>query len=621
MMLTDNRNYLRIHQRPLLEELTKYESVEEPTVEVEPSRKGIPTAKMMIKSKVQYVHSKYDPESEAARLVEKINDIHAYSHVLFIGSGLGYHIKSFLKEHPKVKISIYEPNLEMLIQFLTHQNITDFPKGSLQKIITTSKKQDLKQEIEQLHKLTGTKTFVYLLPSLTKLYENEEKMILEYVKGLLKEKRSEMATNFSFQKRWTINSIKNFPKVLQTPNILHDIDREVFRGKPAIIAAAGPSLSEEFENLQYIKENGLAYIFSVGSAINALIEHNIYPDAACTYDPKSHNYTVVEAIKNKGIKEIPLVFGSSVGYETLERYPGKMLHMLTSQDTVAPRYINNPENINVVLDAPSIAVVTFQLLQMLGCSQIILAGQNLSFQNKKRYAAGINYEHTSSEINDDEEQKLISILDVHGNEVKTDETYTKMRQQLEAYIKLFSNLEVINTTNGGARIEGTTFMPMSQVIQEKLRDRQVVGNWYKGTNQYDYHFVQRQMNKMNIQQKACEISIEQAFNELKEIDKLVKLKRTTQLERSFIRFDRCFSELRENLFFKSFIEPMVRIHHKLLSEKSQEVRFEKDLKVKGETIVHIFLSFLIDCQKHIEAIMPYIQEMNEEIEKVTKENK
>lgn len=80
---------------------------------------------------------------------------------------------------------------------------------------------------------------------------------------------------------------------------MHDIDQKAFEGKPAIIVAAGPSLSEEFEHLKFIKENGLAYIFSVGSAINALIEHGIYPDAACTYDPKERNQNVIRIIKDR----------------------------------------------------------------------------------------------------------------------------------------------------------------------------------------------------------------------------------------------------------------------------------------------------------------------------------
>ena len=51
--------------------------------------------------------------------------------------------------------------------------------------------------------------------------------------------------------------------------------------------------------------------------------------------------------------------------------------MITSQDTVSNYYLKDVEGkaINIVQDAPSIAVVTVQLLYQLGFSTIILVGQ------------------------------------------------------------------------------------------------------------------------------------------------------------------------------------------------------------------------------------------------------
>ncbi|OLN24033.1 hypothetical protein BTO30_01035 [Domibacillus antri] len=615
MMLIDNRNYLRVHQRPLLEQLAKWESEEKEMVEIEPSRKGVPTAKMIIDGKPQYIHSKYDPEAEAEKLIGQLENIGSYNHILFIGAGLGYHIQALLSQHPEMSYSIYEPNMEMLYHFLSHQNIGHFPKATLRTIITTANESELKQEVEQLHQTLDTKTFVFTLPACAKQYEKEQKIMMESVKELLKGKRSNLATSFSFQKRWTINSIKNFPEVLQTPNILHDIDKEAFKGKPAIIAAAGPSLSEEFENLRYIKENGLAYIFSVGSAINALIAHDIYPDAICTYDPQSHNVKVIEVIQKLNIKEIPLVFGSSVGYETLEGYPGSKLHMITNQDTVSPYYLKGTGEINIVLDAPTIAVITFQLLKMLGCGPIILAGQNLSYKSNERYAKGIQYENLSNQLTANEINNLVSIPGVDGQHVQANEGFINMRRQLEMYISLFSDLEVINTTSGGAHIEGTSFMPMSELIEKRLQEPHIVQpNWYIGENSYNLKGVDHQKKQMRLHKKRLNEAIDDAVKELRKIDTAVKTNRTAHLEKNFTRFDKEFNTVSNNPFFKVFIEPMVRVHIERLKEESQAIRFEKNLHKKGEKIAHLFAGFLMDCKGHIQAVSPIVSELDKEIE-------
>ena len=531
--------------------------------------------------------------------------------------GLGYHINKLLIKRPDISYSIYEPDLDMLYQFLSYQNITDFPKAKLERIINTENHKEIEAEIQSLYKTIDTKILVYTLPSCAKRYNKEEMIVMQTLKELMKNKRSSLATDFSFQERWTINSIKNFPKVLQTPNILHDIDKGSFEDKPAIIVAAGPSLNEEFDNLKYIKENGLAYIFSVGSAINALIEHGIYPDAACTYDPKESNQFVFDKLIERDINNIPLIFGSSVGFETLEDYPGKMLHMITSQDSITPYFIKNPQNINVILDAPSIAVITFQLLRILGCNQIILVGQNLAFQNNKRYASGIDYDFVENEISEKEKEDLITVKDVYGNDIQTNEGFNRMRQQLELYINIVPDLEVINTTKGGARIEGTVFINLSEVIERKLLAKNSVkSNWFKGEVSYDLLYVKHQVNKLQSEKHRLKKDINKAVQILREINKGVKRNQEKGLESKFVQFDKEFNGLRNNSFYGAFIEPMIRVHIKRLSEESQAVRFEKDLIKKGMDIAHMFGGFLIDCQAHIQVLEPYIQEMEEEIKKI-----
>ena len=625
MILTDNRNYLRSHNRILMEKLVERENLESgKSVEVELSKRGNPTLKIIHENKIQYIHSKYDPEAESGRLIKQLENMDQYEHVLFIGVGLGYQIKALLNEYPNMKFSIYEPNLDVLCEFLSHQDLTNLSIKQLVKIFSTTDEQQLRSEISALNLSIKEQTYIFTLPVYEKLYATQVKIVVESLVEVLKDKRSSIATNFSFQKRWTINSIKNFPKVLETPNILHDIDKNAFIGKPGIIVAAGPSLNEEFENLRYIKENGLAYIFSVGSAINALIEHGIYPDAACTYDPTERNQFVFEKLKERDIIEVPLIFGSSVGFETLDHYTGNMLHMLTNQDSIFPYYLNNPENLNVVLDAPSIAVVTFQLLKMLGCNQIILVGQNLGFQNNSRYAEGINYDFVQNELSEQEQIGLLIVKDVYGNDIQTNEGFNRMREQLEIYIKQFQDVEVINTTKGGARVEGTVFMPLSEVISEKWTNtKQVTPNWFVAKNSYDLTYTSEQLKKMRLAKNQLEKNIQNAIKELRIIDIATKLNKTKELETKFILFDRKYEKIKSNSFFKAFIEPMVRVHNEKLTQESQAIRYDKDLRKKGRSIAHLFTGFLMDCQEHIHYVQPLIQELEERIEelKIQTENR
>lgn len=616
MILVNNRNVLRRRNRELLTKLSEVEGNKNKfNVITETAKTGVPTLKLQLNGKTQYVHSKYDPVREAEQLMSKLEDIDTTKHMLFVGSGLGYHIKRLTELYPTLKFSIYEPDEEVLVSYLATKQLSDLPLTNLTKIFTGKDATKLLQEITSLLGVVNSEIQFFTLPIYETIYGVQLKVILEKALEAKKDKQSSVAVNLAFQTRWTINSIKNFPVVLKTPNILHDIDRRFFKGKPAIIVAAGPSLNEEFENLRHIKENGLAYIFSVGSAINALIEHGIYPDAACTYDPQDINYKVIQVIKDKAIKGVPLIFGSSVGFETLEDYPNKMLHMLVNQDTITPAFIgdNLTTHVDYVNDAPSIAVVTYQLLSKLECSDIILVGQNLAYIDEDHYAKGIDYGRgtKASEIN---LENAILTQDVYGNEVKTSEGFNSMRKELEMYISNRQSINTINTTKGGASILGTKFIPLENIIEDHLTNRVVIDNWYDCSNTYDIEKVNRNIVIMDTEKKNMGKLLRQSMGNLKKINNRIEMKNVSSIEILYSVFDTSFNRLKGNYFYRSFIEPMIRVQNEQLSEKISSVRYERNELSKGEVVVSAFLGFIHEISAYHDFAVELYEEMKMKIQ-------
>ncbi|MCA1061374.1 DUF115 domain-containing protein [Rossellomorea aquimaris] len=616
MILIENRKYLNKHNRFLLDTLSKLEQNLEGSsnVQIEHTKSNVKTLKLNYNGKFLYLHSKYNPKAEVEKLLSRVKDLSAYKHVLFVGIGMGYHIEKLLSQYPEMKFSIYEPNKEILLHYFSNREINELPIKNLEKLLTSGEENQLQHELNLLDEHLKMSTYVYTLPVYEKVYSKELEIISTCFTNILKEKKSEISTNKAFQKRWTINAIKNFPCVSKTPNILHHIDKNIFIGKPAIIVAAGPSLDDEIENLKYIKKYGLAYIFSVGSAINTLINHGIHPDAACTYDPSEKNQVVMKSVKDLNISNIPLVFGSTVGYETLEGYPGPLLHMMTNQDTISPKLIDTSQDIDIVLDAPSIAVVTYQLLMSLGFSTIILVGQNLSYKENKRYSTGIQYNHISSDLTDQEVKESISVRGVDGNFVQTNETFVRMQKQLELYIKNAPNVLTINTSKGGAHIEGTVFMSLTEVILKNLRRSNIVtSSWYETKNEYDHSYIVNQLDSMERHITRLNKQINNSIKELKVIDFCVNKNQLQGLESKFVKFDKEFNKLKNNQFYQSFIEPMLRVQNKRLANDSKFIRFESKLDKKGMLVIQSFGMFLKDCMEHLEFILPLYYELKKNV--------
>ncbi|NLY76510.1 MAG: motility associated factor glycosyltransferase family protein [Tissierellia bacterium] len=614
-MLKENKDILKKAYPDLWNRLKHLDNIEDSfSVHIEETKRGHKTLWTEKEGKKVYIHSKYNPIREAEAIVEGYERIDTDTTVIFYGTGLGYHIDLFLRKFPNVNYYIYEPIPEMLYIYLSYNSLAKLQSLNLKDIILADNEEKIRSFFANLiDKSSGTFTYISL-NSHKNIFSEEYNKFVGLFKQTLKDVKSSIGTNLAFQERWILNSMKNFKEVLNTPNILLE-KKGAFQSKPALLVAAGPSLNEEIENVRYIKDNKLAYVFSVGSSINTLIHNDIYPHALCTYDPKIGNQTVIRVVKDKNIKDIPMIFGSSVGYETLIGYPGDKYHMITTQDTVSNYYLKNEDgsSINLVQDAPSIAVITLQLLYALGFSPIILVGQNLAYRGKKRHSDGVFY---SREVTEEEVDEGIWVKDVYGNNVLTNEGFNSMRQQMEMYIKALPNMKVINTTRDGAHIEGTSFMELNKVIDKYLTEQVVEENWLEGNKtMYDKEYLKAQSEKMDRAYNRAFKLMDEYYNILDKIEKLIEKENFNKAEKMYIELDKALRKVEKNDFFTTFILPMKRVQYKLLADSIDSLNEEKNLAEKGRRIVNSFRNFMDLCKKDMFNLKEVYEEVNETIRK------
>lgn len=592
-------------------------SLDEKLVKIEATKNGQKTLLINKDDKSTYMHSKYNPFREVDSILEEYKNVQSDSSVIFYGVGLGYHIDAFLEKYPDINYYIYEPIPEILYAYLSNKEIKKLPSKRLKNIVTTTDKQTLSFFLNEVIDKAAGKIELITLPAHIQFFSEEYREFLRLYKELIKEKMSNIAVVNAFQKRWILNSMRNFKEVLSTPNIMKE-KKGQFKGKTALLVAAGPSLNEELENIRHIKENGLAYIFSVGTTVNTLINNNIYPDATTTYDPQQVNQVAVKKIKDNRISEIPLIYGSSVGYETIENYPGKKYHMLTNQDTVSSYYLRTIDNepLTRVYDAPTISVITLQLLYYLGFSTVILVGQNLAYLGNKRYSSG---SMNRIEMSEEESKKAITIKDVYGNEILTNSGYIAMKEQLEFYIRIFEDMKVINSTKGGAHIDGTIFMELSDLISTYLTTKIVEEDWLDcKPTQYDIDYLISQSKKMDNEYKNGLKLIKEYYKVIESIKTFINDRNYDQAEKMYIKIDKVFSKIEKNDFFSTFIIPRNRVSYKALVDSIDSLNEEKDKELKGIRIINSFKGFMDSCKKDMDELTLTYEEFKYNIQEYTK---
>lgn len=595
MILAENRQYLQKRFPKVLELIRLRENeAHREELKVISAKNGQPSLQVLQDDKYLQLHSLYNPEAEAQAWVNGYEDLQAYDHIFVYGIGLGYHLEALMNKYPNHQFTVYEPEFDIFLKWVECRNI-NYLGLKLANMYTEVSERDV--DLFLSHFVGNIKDEVKIVyhPSYERLFRNKTETFTEKFKFHLKNKRSAWVTNVGFERLWTLNSVMNFEKVIQTPNIFGDLGG-LLKNKPAIIVAAGPSLQDEFENLKYIKEKRLAYIFAVGSANKALINNGIYPDAVFSYDPLHINQAVFSEIVERKIDTIPMIFGSTIGYQTLQQYPGPMMHMITSQDKVAPFYIG--DKLEIIGDAPTISVLALETLAKLECTTVILVGQNFAFRDDKFYSEGVNYSFRSIDLNETERSSIEFVESVDGGQVATYDAHNRGRRQMESYIQQLSHVEVINTTKGGAQITGTHFMSLDEVIKDRFNVEVVDSNWYK-VNQSIYdrqHMVSQSVILDRSFKEMNELS-EEMIKHMRKMDEWNNKKDLKNIKRSFLKFDKLFKKILQNKYIEILIRPMLRVQFELLQKQIMEIREEANSFKKSERIIHDFGKILYHCQQ------------------------
>lgn len=622
-MLIDNTNFLRNKFRNIYDAFNDYRPKEyEDKIEMINSVNECPT--LMLKKDDDFIciHSRYNPIEEAELIIKEYEAVmQNYKHILFVGVGLGYIIEAFTKLYSNKEFSIYEPIEDTFNKYISLKKIEN---KNLTNLCVGQNKEEIAQFLNNVLQQTEKGLLFLYLPSYKRLFPKEYDFFSGELNLAVKRKRALLATNASFQKNWISNSIYNFKTTLNTPDIfIENPDR--FKGKTGIIVAAGPSLDFEIENLKYIKQNNMAFIFSVSSATNAMIKNNIEPHAVLSYDPGQGNMIgVFRKIIDENDDKFPLIFGTSIYSDIVKEYRGPMAHMITEQDTISQYYLQNTDGkkFEKVNDAPSIAVLALELLYKLGCSKIILVGQNLSYYKGQNYSANMDKERN---INIDlNSNSIIKLKDVYGNDVESSITYISAKEQMEAYIKIFNKkIEIINTTKYGAAIEGTTFKNLDEIIEEDLKKDDIDVNFYQQKNtDYDIEYLKSKQESMNKNYKEYNNIIKDIENTLYKMTTIVRNNNFKQLEHSYNSLNTLYNKLTENDFFTVFVYPVVRVSWQYFSDKIKDISPRTSQLKRADIIINEYRRFIFVCKKAIkETVEDLYKHLNETIDNKIEQSK
>lgn len=441
------------------------------TYTVEPSKSGPATLKVLTaEGRSLYLHSRFEPIDEATRLIEKV-DVENIVAFHLHGFGLGYHAEQlFDRCGQDTLLCICESDLRVLQLAFEQRDLTrliECPR------VMWFWKQD---KAELFSRLTPWQ------PSITMGFEKIDHAASLQIHPQFHEQLSTWIDEFKAYahtsvttlvingKRTAENVASNLPWYVATPSLSRLQQR--YKGKPAIIVSAGPSLRK---NKHLLKDAaGKAVIIAVQTTLQPLLEMGIEPNFVTSLDYHDISTRFWEKLPKHLNTELIAEPKASSAIFDLNPGPLSLLGNDFAESLLSELKLNRPK----LPSGATVAHLAYYVAEHLGCDPIIFVGQDLGFSDGLCYTPGTSYEDVwrpelgrfcTVEMKQWEQivrdrNILRKVPDHLGRPMYTEERLFTYLQHFERDFGR-TRTRIIDATEGGVLKRGTVPMALREAIE------------------------------------------------------------------------------------------------------------------------------------------------------------
>ncbi|MBW6477631.1 MAG: DUF115 domain-containing protein [Chromatiales bacterium] len=424
---------------------------------LEEGRRGQATLKAVDQQGEFYLHSPYDPVRESEQLIERdLPELQELDVVIILGFGLGYLPEAVLARlQPEQRLVIVEPDPCVLrLAAATRPMAELFADERLIWSVGTDIETTLGRIIAQLdrHTLSGWK--VLLPPAIARCYLDFSRDFVLQLGSMMNTLQARMATAMIASELIMRNALSNLRYSHASPGV-NDF-RGRWQNRPVVLVSAGPSLDKQLPLLRQYRQRIL--IIAVGQAWRSLRAAGIEPHIVVTVDPHPANYNHFEGLRSEGAW---LLADGSTNTDVVSHFDGKRIFAYPLEE-VEKLFAELQGARGCLPSGGSVANTAFSFALMLKASPIILVGQDLAFTGGLTHAKENVYRQSIDDLPPERRHNMREVPGYDGSPVITNSQMDVYRFWFERVIAQLGGVQVINATEGGARIAG--------VNQQRLAD-------------------------------------------------------------------------------------------------------------------------------------------------------
>lgn len=398
--------------------------------------------------------------------------------VVLFGLGLGNTARSLRAAGVKVAL-VYEPDPSVVRHFFERgpSDLRDLP------IVTHAR------ELETVwSRIIGDRDNVHVAdtPGYDRAFAQERAMLTANIAELLERNLVNEQTLRVRGKVWIQDIIENAKYIPAAPSAHHL--QGAYQGVPAFIVGAGPSLEKNVERLKEAGQRGI--VFAVNSSGKALDLAGVKPQVLACLE----SIDVSHLIKDLSfIDDVARLYSLSAHPSLFETGKGPLMTLFELLPHIAGPFESFFGRPGIPV-CGSVSTACFSLAYRMGCSPIVLVGQDLAYTDGRCYAPGTVYEDSTVKFSEDGKslshdwcetmvhtheaaqndllpgQKLQRVPAWGGQgEVHTAGTFSHVHawfERIAALLLRSDGPQLINATEGGASISGFEELPLEAVLRD-----------------------------------------------------------------------------------------------------------------------------------------------------------
>ncbi|MBO4903554.1 MAG: motility associated factor glycosyltransferase family protein [Lachnospiraceae bacterium] len=412
---------------------------------------------------VVQLDSLYDMDPVLDLWVQTMQKPPMYAKVFLFGFGNGCMARKLLEKlDDSNKVIVYEPDFTILHYAMEHFDLTEiFNDPRFDLIVRSAVTGIVAEQFDRRISYTDISSLqYYIYPNYNYIYLEA---YLEYISEFENACNAINSTQ-SVLERFTeanfLNTFANMNAFLVSKSV-EDLYMRLPHDFPAIIVASGPSLDKNVHLLAEAKNK--AFIIAVDSSLRSVLKTGIVPDLCVTIDAKK----LSKHFSDDRANDIPMICYLTSNRAILKNHRAAKFFINDLNHHVQHFFSQHNQIFPVVSTGGSVANNAFSIAQMLGFQTIIMIGQDLAYTDNRTHSAA----SVRGERNIDASTLEHSMTEgIDGKPIATSNEFTLYRTWIQEQIVQYPELNIIDATEGGAKIYGSKIMTFKEAIDTYCRN-------------------------------------------------------------------------------------------------------------------------------------------------------